>query len=260
MYLPRTDYFNFFNWTSFYDTTPLRMTLARHVDFDKLGPGNFKRDPRVRAPRLIITATNLRTGKLERFDSLQLQLTAAHVAASGSLPPSFPATIATASAEDGGGEQLYWDGGLFDNTPLSKVISALQQSPDPHKRMIVVNLFPSAAEVPDTIPEVVNRMTTLAFANKAEKDLERAQQTTDIIKLVQELERLMKQHEELRPLAQHPGFLAVKRYEAPIEIIEITNSDASGGSDFSAAGIESRRLAGYEAAEQRLGKRRLAAA
>ena len=63
--------------------------------------------------------------------------------------------------------------------------------------MYVVNLFPSAAPLPQNIPEVVTRMMTLAFSNKSEKDLQRAHQTTDIIKLVQELDRLMEQHPEL---------------------------------------------------------------
>jgi hypothetical protein len=37
MYRPRTDYFNIMGWTSFYDTAPLDQTLARNVDFKKLG-------------------------------------------------------------------------------------------------------------------------------------------------------------------------------------------------------------------------------
>jgi NTE family protein len=254
MYVPRTDYLNLLRWTSFYDTRPLRLTLERHVDFQKLGPRNFARDPRLQAPRLILTATNLRSGRLDRFDSKLLQITPAHVAASGSLPPSFPATAAPAPPEAGGGEQPYWDGGLFDNTPLSKVISALEESADPHKTMYVVNLFPSAAPLPETLPEVVTRMMTLAFSNQSEKDLRRAHQTTDIIKLVQELDRLMEQHEELRPLAQHPGYLTVKQFEAPIQIIEITNTDVRGAADFSAATIQRRRRAGYAAAAEKIGQ------
>src|SRR3954453_10325106 len=67
MYLPRFDYLNFLGWTSFYDTQPLRLTLERHVSFEKLGPANFEGQG-ARAPRLILTATNLRSGRLDRFD------------------------------------------------------------------------------------------------------------------------------------------------------------------------------------------------
>jgi NTE family protein len=250
MYLPRADYLNVLNWTSFYDTRPLRRTLDRLVDFGKLGPGNFQRPQP--APRLVLTATDLRSGRLDRFDSKQMQLTPAHVMASGSLPPSFPPTLATAPPDKGGGERPYWDGGLFDNTPLSKVISALQESDDPEKTMFVVNLFPSQAPLPRNIPEVITRMMTIAFSNKSEKDLERARQTTDIIKLVQELDRLMEQHPELRHLARLPGYRAVKRFEAPVRIIEITNNEVGAGADFSAATIDERRSAGYAAAADRI--------
>jgi predicted acylesterase/phospholipase RssA len=258
MYLPRTDYLNVFNWTSFYDTRPLAWTLERLVDFEKLGPANFRRQQR--APRLVLTATNLRSGRLDRFDSKQMQLTPAHVLASGSLPPSFPPTVAAAPPDRGGGERPYWDGGLFDNTPLSKVISALQESKDPQKTMYVVNLFPTQAPLPRNIPEVVTRMMTVAFSNKSEKDLERARQTTDIIKLVQELDRLMEQHAELRPLTRHPGYKAVKRFEAPIRIIEITNNDVGAAADFSAATLQERRSAGYSSAAETVASARADAA
>jgi predicted acylesterase/phospholipase RssA len=246
MYAPRFDYQNLWHWTSFYETSPLRGTLERHVSFVKLGPENFARPPAERAPRLILTATNLVSGKLDRFDSQEMQLGPEHVAASGSLPPSFPMTAATAP---GGRPMPYWDGGLFDNTPLSKVIDALEDSPDPDKTMYVVNLFPSGAPLPRNMADVVTRMMTLAFSNQTEKDLRRAHQTTAIIKLVEELDRLMPAHPELQPLAQHPGYRAVKELEAPIRIIEITNTDVTGPADFSPEAIEERRLRGYAAAD-----------
>jgi len=246
MYAPRTDYLNVPRWTSFYETSPLRATLAKHVDFEKLGPGNFARPPAEQAPRLILTATNLISGRLDRFDSREMQLTPEHVVASGSLPPSFPMTTAPAPA---GRPMPYWDGGLFDNTPLSKVIGALEESPDPDKTMYVVNLFPSPAPLPRNMHDVVTRMMTLAFSNRTEKDLRRAHQTTAIIKLVEELDRLMPAHPELRSLAQHPGYRAVKELAAPIRIIEITNADVTGPSDFSREAIAERRLRGYAAAD-----------
>jgi NTE family protein len=257
MYRPRTDYLNILGWTSFYDTHPLARTLEKHVDFNRLGPAHFEREPHSPAPRLILTATNLLTGRLEKFDSRRMQITPSHVRASGSLPPSFPPTLAVSEA--GGTEQLYWDGGLFDNTPLSKVISALQESTDPHKIMYVVNLFPSAAPVPQNIHEVVARVMTLAFSNKAEKDLERAHQTTEMIRFVSELEKIMDRHDDLRRMKEHPGFKTLKQFQAPIQIVELTNHDVSGGSDFSAAGIDERRRRGYEAAAEQIRKAPLAA-
>jgi NTE family protein len=256
MYRLRTDYFNIMAWTSFYDTAPLDETLARNVDFDKLAPTNFELKPKDQAPRLILTATNLLTGRLESFDSKDMQIKPAHVRASGSLPPSFAPTAAPSLDK---GEQLYWDGGLFDNTPLSKVINALQDSNDPDKTMYVVNLFPNAAPVPDSIPAVVMRMMTIAFSNKAEKDLSRARQTTELIRFTQEFDKLLEKHEELKPLTKHPGYKTLKGFSRPIKIVEITNANIEGASDFSPLGIEGRRKAGYEAAAGNIGKRRLVA-
>lgn len=118
--------------------------------------------------------------------------------------------------------------------------------------MYVVNLFPNAAPLPGNFTEVVNRMMTLAFSNKSEKDLERARQTRELILFMKELDKLMEEHAHLRPLREHPGYTAVKKFAEPIDILELTNSDVSGASDFSAAGIERRRAAGYEMAATKI--------
>jgi len=144
----------------------------------------------------------------------------------------------------------YWDGGLFDNTPLSKVIDALEQSDDAEMTMYVVNLFPSAAPIPRNLSEVITRMVTLAFSNRTEKDVRRAKRTTKIIQLVEELDRLMATHPELERLKDHPGYRAVKERKRPINIVEITNIDVTGPADFSAEAIENRRLRGYAAAQE----------
>lgn len=242
MYAPRVDYLNLWRWTSFYETGPLRATLSRYVDFDKLRPGA------AHSPQLILTATNLASGRLDRFDSRKMAVTAEHVAASGSLPPAFPMTTA-ASPAPGGSPMPYWDGGLFDNTPLSKVIDALEEREDDQdKTMYVVNLFPSSAPLPRNMSEVINRITTLAFSNRTEKDLQRADRTTKIIQLVDELDRLMRGHPELERLKEHPGYKAVKERKRPIRIVQITNTDVTAPGDFSPEALEERRRRGYAAA------------
>jgi NTE family protein len=88
--------------TSIYDTAPLRETLAELVDPRRLDDDTT---------RVIVGAINVATGVMEYFRSRQPGgLTFEHVAASGSLPPSFPMTPI--------GEHRYWDGGLFSNTPV----------------------------------------------------------------------------------------------------------------------------------------------
>ena len=90
---------------SWYDTTPLRQTLERLVDFDRLNNG---------AMRLSVGAVNVRSGNFAYFDSANHRIDVRHILASGALPPGFaPVEI------DG---EFYWDGGLVSNTPLQYVL------------------------------------------------------------------------------------------------------------------------------------------
>ena len=91
--------------TSFYDTAPLRATLERLVDFDRINAGET---------RFSVGSVNVRTGNFAYFDNTRDVITPLHVMASGALPPGFPAVEIE-------GEQ-YWDGGLVSNTPLQWVL------------------------------------------------------------------------------------------------------------------------------------------
>ena len=81
--------------TSFYDTSALRGTLQRLVDFDRINAGTT---------RFSVGAVNVRTGNFVYFDNDTHTLRPEHVMASGALPPGFPAVEIEG--------ELYWDGGL----------------------------------------------------------------------------------------------------------------------------------------------------
>jgi NTE family protein len=85
---------------SYYDVAPLKATLERLVDFDRINAG---------AMRFSVGAVNVRTGNFAYFDTTTHRISAAHVIASGSLPPGFPATEIEG--------EYYWDGGIVSNTP-----------------------------------------------------------------------------------------------------------------------------------------------
>jgi len=74
--------------TSFYDTTPLRDTLQRLVDFDLLNSGDV---------RVSVAAVNVRNGNLVYFDTAERRLRPEHFMASGALPPGFPRSRSMAS-------------------------------------------------------------------------------------------------------------------------------------------------------------------
>ena len=113
---------------SFYDVAPLKATLERLVDFDLINAG---------AMRFSVGAVNVRTGNFVYFDSTTHAIGPAHVMASGSLPPGFPATEIE-------GEH-YWDGGLVSNTPLQWV---LDSRPRQDTLAFQIDLWSASGEFP----------------------------------------------------------------------------------------------------------------
>src|SRR5262249_52926516 len=65
---------------SYYDNTPLKATLERLVDFDRINAGNL---------RLSVGAVNVGTGNFTYFDTTSHRIRPEHIIASGSLPPGF---------------------------------------------------------------------------------------------------------------------------------------------------------------------------
>src|SRR5438093_577218 len=68
--------------TSHYETTALKATLERFVDFDRVNKDGT---------RLSVGAVNVRSGNFVYFDTTTHHIKPEHVMASGALPPGFPA-------------------------------------------------------------------------------------------------------------------------------------------------------------------------
>ena len=134
---------------SFYDTAPLKATLERLVDFDRINSG---------VTRLSVGAVNVRTGNFEYFDSAERRLDVRHIMASGALPPGFaPVEI------DG---EHYWDGGLVCNTPLQYVLDQPLR-PGRHGRVVFqVDLFHARGDLPATLGEVTEREKDIRFSSR----------------------------------------------------------------------------------------------
>ena len=132
--------------TSYYDTTPLRQTLEKLVDFDRINAGEV---------RLSVGAVNVRTGNFAYFDSAKQRIDARHIMASGALPPGFePVEI------DG---EHYWDGGLVSNTPLQQVLD----QPGKQRRVVFqVDLFAARGALPTSLAEVTEREKDIRFSSR----------------------------------------------------------------------------------------------
>jgi NTE family protein len=237
-FVPRLDYFALPTWTNIYDTAPLRHTLEQLVDLDALADRNA-------APELLVSATDVEEGQIKYFYSREHGLSLDHIVASGSLPPSFPMTVI-----DG---KSYWDGGLFDNTPLGAVLKGLDRAVGVDRTIYVVNLFPNKAPIPRTMLEVTERIQNLQFANKTFEDVKMLRRIDEVAALMEALENLP----EGNPLKDNPAYEAVEKrgYVRVPRIISITRPEQVGGfdgSDFSPETIQERADEGYTQTKQAL--------
>lgn len=233
-YRPRIDYFRMSKWTSFYDTSPLQRTVQKYVDFGRIAASDIQ---------LILTATDVKTGQRKVFDNRAAgPLGVEHVLASASLPPGFPPTPIHG--------EMFWDGGLFDNTPLSPVIKALD--PAREAQLIVVNLFPARADPPKSLMQVFSRTVEIIFSNKMQDDVELALEVSDYVALVEAIKKVP----ELAALVSElDGFKRLNRYKLLRNVVYITNKDKESPTaffDFSRAAIERRIESGYRDADKAL--------
>jgi NTE family protein len=149
--------------TSFYDTTPLRETLLRLVDFDLLNRG---------AVRYAAGAVNVLNGNFAYFDSAAVEILPEHVMASGALPPAFPMVQI--------GTDYYWDGGLVSNTPLQHV---LETATCQHLVIFQVDLFSARGALPRDMFDVLARQKDIQFSSRTRlvTDYFRQKRATDLM-------------------------------------------------------------------------------
>jgi NTE family protein len=146
---------------SFYDTSELRTTLERLVDFDCIN--------RMRPTRLSVGAVNIETGNMIYFDSAVQEIRPEHVMASGALPPGL-AIVSIDGAH-------YWDGGLVSNTPLQYV---MEYEPRDDMLIFQIDLFPARGKLPENMDEVAEREKDIRYSS-------RTRAGTDNARLRQEL-------------------------------------------------------------------------
>lgn len=153
--------------TSFYDTAPLRETLLRLVDFDRIN--------RDHAVRLTVGATSVTRGNFRYFDSAREPIRVEHILASGALPPAFPAVEI-----DG---EPYWDGGIVSNTPLEYILDCR-----PHEDTLVlqVDLWSARGPRPRTVLDVLERMKDIRFSS-------RTRHGTQMVEMAQKLRTSLKE-------------------------------------------------------------------
>ena len=197
---------------SYYDTTPLKATLERLCDFDRINDGGI---------RVSVGAVNVRTGNLEAFDNTERRLRAEHFMASGALPPGFPPVLI-----DG---DYYWDGGVVSNTPLSYVLGA-----QPRRDTLVfqVDLWSALGPVPNTMIGVASRQKDLQYSSRTRLItdwMERSQSTRRLVRKL--LEHLPEKEFERTQWYKHAQELACSKRYNVIHLIYAAKEHEGPGKD-----------------------------
>jgi NTE family protein len=133
--------------SSLYDSTPLRKTLERMVDFDLVN--------RPQVVRYSAGAVNVASGNSKYFDNARERIGVPQVMASAALPPAFAAVEIEGEA--------YWDGGIVSNTPLWYV---LDDSPDLRGLVVQVDLFSARGDLPQNLDQAMERHKDIVYSSK----------------------------------------------------------------------------------------------
>jgi len=157
---------------SYYDTAPLKKTLERLVDFDRIN------DLRC---RLSVGAVGVTSGNFRYFDNVEFRRQGKrngpeHIMASGALPPGFSAVLI-----DG---EYYWDGGISSNTPLDYVLDA---ETDRDLLIFQVDLFSARGRLPETLLEAAEREKDIRFSSRTRMNTDKNRQIHNARKAVRDL-------------------------------------------------------------------------
>jgi NTE family protein len=157
---------------SYYDTAPLRATLERLVDFDRIN--DLK-------TRLSVGAVSVTTGNFKYFDNFEFKkigkkIGPEHIMASGALPPGFPSIVI-----DG---EHFWDGGIATNTPLDYVLDA-EISND--LLIFQVDLFSARGPLPLSLLEAAEREKDIRFSSRTRMNTDKNKQVHNARMALREL-------------------------------------------------------------------------
>jgi NTE family protein len=163
---------------SYYDTAPLRATLERLVDFDRIN--DLK-------TRLSVGAVSVTTGNFRYFDNfafkkLGKKIGPEHIMASGALPPGFP------SVEIEG--EHFWDGGISSNTPLDYVLEDITED----LLIFQVDLFSARGLLPVSLLEAAEREKDIRFSSRTRMNTDKNKQVHNARMALRELIDKLPEH------------------------------------------------------------------
>jgi NTE family protein len=202
---------------SFYDTAPLRKTLERLVDFDRINDLKC---------RISVGAVGVTTGNFKYFDNFEFkklgkQFGPEHVMASGALPPGFPSIVI-----DG---EHYWDGGIASNTPLDYVLDM-----ETVKDLLIfqVDLFSARGPLPQSLLEAAEREKDIRYSSRTRMNTDKNRQIHNARKAVRDLIDKLPDHLKNDPSAVFLREAAKENTVTVVHLIYRSKNYESGSKDY----------------------------
>src|ERR1700744_1722573 len=202
---------------SYYDTAPLRKTLERLVDFDRIN--DLK-------TRLSVGAVGVTSGNFRYFDNIEFKkhgkkIGPEHIMASGALPPGFP------SIEIEG--EHYWDGGIASNTPLDYVLDEEER-----KDLLIfqVDLFSARGLLPATLLEAAEREKDIRFSSRTRMNTDKNQKLHNARKAVRALLEKLPEDLKTDPLVADLREVSTENTVTVVHLIYRSKNYESSSKDY----------------------------
>ena len=220
--------------TSFYDTSPLKETLLKVVDFDYLNSGTT---------RCSVCAVSVASSELTIFDNAKEPLTPEHIMASGALPPGFAPVVINKVA--------YWDGGIYSNSPIEVV---LNDSLTKDTLCYMIDLWDPTVEEPRSIAQAMARLKDIQYASRSKEHLIAHKKLQDLRCAIELLAAQLPATALKNTAVQKAVALGDSHSINIVRLImkALTSDDQSKDIDFSRAAIEARWQAGCQDAKRAL--------
>jgi len=202
---------------SYYDTAPLKKTLERLVDFDRINDLKC---------RLSVGAVGVTSGNFRYFDNVEFKrqgklIGPEHIMASGALPPGFPAILI-----DG---EYYWDGGIASNTPLDYVLDA---ETDRDLLIFQVDLFSARGHLPENLLEAAEREKDIRYSSRTRMNTDKNRQIHNARKAVLDLISRLPDNLQHDPSVEYLRKVAKENAVTVVHLIYKSKNHESNSKDY----------------------------
>src|SRR5712671_3420335 len=202
---------------SYYDTAPLRKTLERLVDFDRINDLQT---------RLSVGAVSVTTGNFKYFDNFEFRklgkkIGPEHIMAFGAFPAGFP------SIEIEG--EHFWDGGIASNTPLDYVLDGEVTN---DLLIFQVDLFSARGPLPISLLEAAEREKDIRFSSRTRMNTDKNKQVHNARKALRDLIGKLPEHLQHDPSVEFLREAAKENTVTVVHLIYRSKNYESSSKDY----------------------------